>query len=419
MNNVPNLGEHFLYLNDDFFLMAELRPADFHTQAYGIVLRLQSDALVKPASKSGTASRGEWLALEHSNEILSRRFGYRKRPYLVHQVKTGSRPLMHEMGLVFDLDIRATARNTFRARPEGEERDVHATWLFANFVVERWREALLWTWTVARIGGSDDSWDRTVALQELGAEDSATITVSPTYRHTLAQHQVLATLGAEGVPRRTNYDFSSADGYPFASLTGDAPRSRWPNVSDVSTSTDPSIGCHVVVDDCFPRILTSASAVFKHVAFESTQCGDCVIKALVARSGVLGLETFLPHKHKTIAPDAITPATVPAHLPLASDWKQADYRLRAVVSGTNIREWTLRLLARYLFVIGSTPSHFLSISSPKQARNALAKVEVEDGAALLCINDNIAIRPDETSRVFREWQEGIWGERMAWERNTT
>lgn len=69
---------------------------------------------------------------------------------------------------------------------------------------------------------------------------------------------------------------------------------------------------------------------------------------------------------------------------------------------------------------GSTPSHFQSLSSPKQARSALAKVKADirgDKYALLCLNDNIAMRADETSQVFRDWQEEMWGERMVWEKD--
>lgn len=42
------------------------------------------------------------------------------------------------------------------------EGDVQMQWLLTSLRVERWREALLWTWTVANmgtLGGSQDHWD--------------------------------------------------------------------------------------------------------------------------------------------------------------------------------------------------------------------------------------------------------------------
>ncbi|KZV94600.1 hypothetical protein EXIGLDRAFT_767013 [Exidia glandulosa HHB12029] len=443
ISNVANLEEHFLYMNDDYFLTSDVNAADFYTRHYGIVLRLQSDAVVIPASQSKSSGRGEWFALEHSNEILSRRFGYRTRPYLVHQVKTGSRSLMQEMRLAFPDEMLAASQNIFRDEPSASaplpigKRDLHPMWMFANFVVERWREALLWTWVVAKLGEDDDTWGPRAIneLASLGWTGSADVVVVSGKRGTLSPDQIALHLGQEFLPRRTTYEFASLDGYPFHVL-GRHGVSRWPNLTVVNEeiiAQDPAFSCRINAERCFPPSLKHASDVFKHVSFEDVQCGDCIIIALVARSGELGLSAFLPAEHRHIAGTPHeTEASVP-HLPLQSDWRKNDYSLRRVLSsqrgdtstpGSNLelRDWTVRLLHRYQWVIGSTPSHFQSLSSPKQARSALEKVKADiknDEYAMLCLNDNIAMRPEETSQVFRDWQEGMWGERMVWERDTT
>lgn len=81
--------------------------------------------------------------------------------------------------------------------------------------------------------------------------------------------------------------------------------------------------------------------------------------ALVEASGTLGLSAFLPARDRTLGTLA---GKVPAHehdiphLPLVDDWTQADFSLRAVMGLSdeiNVRTWTLRLLQRYRFVIGT------------------------------------------------------------------
>ena len=60
--------------------------------------------------------------------------------------------------------FQETSRHPFRgmhtslSEAEGKQvpgqYDAHLGYLFGNFLVERWREALLWSWVVGRVGGS-------------------------------------------------------------------------------------------------------------------------------------------------------------------------------------------------------------------------------------------------------------------------
>ena len=51
------------------------------------------------------------------------------------------------------------------------------------------------------------------------------------------------------------------------------------------------------------------------------------------------------------------------HLPLIKNWRDGDFSLRSVIGssldGVNIRDWSLKLLQRYRFVIGTI--HFMGL----------------------------------------------------------
>ena len=72
--------------------------------------------------------------------------------------------------------------------------DVHPEFLFGSFVVERWREALLWSWIVGSVGGVNDEWEDVnaqTAWEELGGEiDEASILVEITQRDSLDRRRV-------------------------------------------------------------------------------------------------------------------------------------------------------------------------------------------------------------------------------------
>jgi hypothetical protein len=232
---------------------------------------------------------------------------------------------------------------------------------------------------------------------------------------------------------------ASLDGYPYAFL-GARGSPSWPQMTDKSQwlysrpagFRCPKIQeCQISLDICFPIALNRASEVFKHVAFENPQCGDCstfrflqvywpvwscvlipsifpipffsmpsllVIRQLVISSGKKGLEAFLPPTHRVaFAGGSSSPAADgddggdrDPFLPLESSWKQIDFSLKSVLApwvrnppndtetaevkagepghgddshraapqlrsgGVNVREWAMRAMARYRFVLGGS-----------------------------------------------------------------
>lgn len=193
--------------------MKDLHAADFHTPSFGLVFRLLSwpGLQINPEEISTKPANGEWRPLEYTNFLLGRRFGSRRRPYPTHVAKVGAIPLLREMARVWADELGATARHKFR----GERGDTYMLFGFVHFVVERHREALLWTYVVGKIGGDADEWGaehRQRVWTDLGGDGGGsgssvggsvvgggrTVTVQVTKRQTLAEERVSAILNATG-----------------------------------------------------------------------------------------------------------------------------------------------------------------------------------------------------------------------------
>ena len=220
-----------IYLNDDFFFMRDLHAADFHTPSFGLVFRLLSYRGLQsnPVEISTKPANGEWRPLEYTNFLLSKRFGFRRRPYPTHVAKVGALPLMQEMVRMWSDEFATTARHKFR----GERGDAYMMFGFVHFVVERHREALLWTYIVGKLGGDKDEWgmeqQRRVWAEVGGGGDGTVddsvvggriITVHVTERKTLDEERVRAALDATG-------DALGGTQYQFCELCGFF-RVAWP-----------------------------------------------------------------------------------------------------------------------------------------------------------------------------------------------
>ncbi|KPV78673.1 uncharacterized protein RHOBADRAFT_41217 [Rhodotorula graminis WP1] len=162
-----------IYLNDDFFLHHQLETTDFASPLAGPVFRLQRDLLVKGVAPENAHEdpEGEWRGLGYSAWLLDQRFGERARPYLVHVAKTLSLPIAREMQQVFLADMTKTAESRFRGRGPSE---VQPLFLLTHYTIEKHREALLWSFLVARSdldrSGTYSHAERRALLSSLGHE---------------------------------------------------------------------------------------------------------------------------------------------------------------------------------------------------------------------------------------------------------
>ncbi|KAG8688788.1 hypothetical protein FRC09_012730 [Ceratobasidium sp. 395] len=425
-SNLQKVGvsDIFVYINDDVFFSRNLNARDFHMGEHGIVMRMQNYITISPNPDVPQHDGLEWESLQYSNWLLSNRFGSRHRPYPTHLAKTLSIPMLQEVATAWPDDIALTASRVFRGMKHtvGGPADAYMVFLEHHWIVERWREALLWSWTVARgrdrvVGrGEDvDGWTREVAemaWKELGGSvGQMNLEVQREHRSTLDN------AGEWAGAKATNPVFSSLDGYPYSEDMGER---GW--VSEGST-------CEIDFERCFGAH-DSASRTFQRVAFEEPiACGDCIIRALVNKSGERGLKAFLPSS-SSANPTTVT-STAPIALPISSKRQEADFRLTSVLESTNlgdtnIRETILRMLQRYRFVIdlidepdnhpGETPFMFAIVTDPHSAEQNVQAIESDESLAIVCVNDNVAEGDDRVREILGEWMSGRWNESAGWER---
>lgn len=144
--------------NDDMFNLQIMSPTDYHHPLLGQVHRLAPALTVEPKiDPKLLSSSGEWGGLQHAAQLISERFTTRKRMYQHHMPKAVSRSATHEATVMFADTLSTAATRTFRESARGVG-DVEMTWLITQLQIERWREALLWTFIVGRVGGTAGKW---------------------------------------------------------------------------------------------------------------------------------------------------------------------------------------------------------------------------------------------------------------------
>ncbi|TXT04980.1 hypothetical protein VHUM_03800 [Vanrija humicola] len=222
---LPGLADVSLALNDDFFVLRPQAVSDFHSPLYGNVFRFdlgynqQIKANLDPARINDA---GEMGGLHHANHLLSQRFPRRKRPYFAHSPKVITRGLHHEASLIFKEALTVSSSRRFREMKVGHG-DTQMQWLMSHLRVERWREALLWTYIVAKLGDSDDHLGHNAREEfrdlfglERGVDDDVVqIEVHRGPRWTLERARMKSNFEKANweAPKETEFLWSSLDGH--------------------------------------------------------------------------------------------------------------------------------------------------------------------------------------------------------------
>jgi hypothetical protein len=245
--------------------------------------------------------------------------------------------------------------------------------LASNYIVERHREALLWSFLVARSdkdnSGTYSALERRILLAEIGFTDkqsgSPLLIVPEPIR--LPDYEVEATLQKGGLdaPLATHYSFTSHEsGYAYnwlggrPVLTGSGSyvvvnkfhpppaNNGWPHYRP-GDNEENQIACTLDTLDCFgddfmgeEHDMVSVQDVFKRVSFEKPTCGDCIISSLLRASGRKGLSAFLP------PPSQNTQLSERVALSMSKNWTDAEYDTRGG------RARAISLLQRYSYVLG-------------------------------------------------------------------
>lgn len=345
-----------------------MRSTDFHSKLYGPVIRLDPDIKLAVSAQIPKQHKvTQWTGLQNANHLLSTRFPSRSRNYQHHVPKTLTRASLDETAVIWADEIAQMALSGFQG-----SRDVDVPWLATWLGIERWREALLWSWTVAKMGewGAEQ---RRCTLELLGVNDLAgqVAMVSVSERESLLAIGEVFRVANWPEPLRTTYTFCellALVNLMIASMDGHLEPPRYTTYKPKSCSID--------MDRCFgpsfadPSAVEPADELFKRLAFERPECGDCLIKALVSASGPRGLEAFLPSHNKVIPqPTKPTKSGDEPSLPLTKDWRSANFSIEnlvrlgqdswpgepAAASGSvDLRRWCIKLLTRYAYVTGES-----------------------------------------------------------------
>ena len=205
--------------------------------AYGTVLRFdvgflipanRADDKADPAGEWGPLGTAAWLLcklrpfqtfyslFEHYLTLPAERFGERGRPYPKHAPKPFPIAMLEESVRMWAPEMRTTLSHKFRGmRDSTGQWDAYITFLTSHLIIERSREALLWSWIVGRVGGNKDEWgplEKTQAWRELGGDPhypEKDIHVSLTDRETMTEENIVNNLKSSGLnySRRTKYQF--------------------------------------------------------------------------------------------------------------------------------------------------------------------------------------------------------------------
>ena len=129
-------------------------------------------------------------------------------------------PLLQEIALMWHDELAEVASHPFRETEAGYG-DVSMLFMLSHFIVERWREALLWSWVIAKHGSLRDEWSENTmkrAWADLGGQDGVPeVDVQAVWRGTVEDRRVTSYLKASGHIRSDNTQYRFCES-PFASL---------------------------------------------------------------------------------------------------------------------------------------------------------------------------------------------------------
>lgn len=416
IHNINNTkSDQLVYFNDDFFSLRKLAISDYTTPLYGPVIKTLTRITSRYVPAEDTLYRsfnpaGEEVGIKRAAWVLGRRFSMRPYYYFTHHPRTLWLPLLLEAAQTFPEAFSDTPLSRFRAQSDVPT-PVQTVFLGSWYIVERHREALLWTWAVAKWGGragtmtsklKDLMWSE---LAEDSSSSNSVLNVCVPTRDPVENVDLFATANVD-VPTSTEYSFSSKDGYALSYVESmwswNRPRHGYPDltqgliedtfdVADTIGAThymkDPSFtgakACSIVRWTCFGSLskTESASDFFKRIAFDQPKCGDCIIVALIGASGTSGIDKFLPSFDIKIASDEFEGSAGPPHLPLTSDWMTTDFSMPRAIPKTSakpdmtLRTWCTRLIQRYSYVLGSVESDFYKVEWASKLESKLEKVQ--------------------------------------------
>lgn len=292
-----------------------MAQADFWTPQYGFlfqpVYHLRASPYPINHNGSDPHARGYDDNIRSVNFQLSRRFGFRYRPYIAHIGHVPSRSILLEAEALWPEVFFQSEKTRFRFSHDGH--GLLPMFLMAHYTIERLRETQLrsfWRYRVDYNGNGVLEWEERWALVAQIMDwtnngDCANFRRMGHVKHFLTNNEdVLDRTGYrdKNQAAAVTYGFSGMDGPPFL-----MPMADTSSTTDVANETQqnqplykehaisPSDRyCHFNLEFCLGRkFLTrhgtlsqqNAEKVFKRLAFKEYHCGDCLL-ALQSDRGV-------------------------------------------------------------------------------------------------------------------------------------
>ncbi|KAJ7438083.1 hypothetical protein B0H11DRAFT_2105600 [Mycena galericulata] len=392
------VSENIVALNDDQFFMLPLPPSAFHTTLYGPVFRMQWDLLVAGDSTGRADGGGEWRSLGWSAYLLNQRFGEKKRAYMQHNARSLSLPIMHEASLAFGSYFAATPLSQFRGSHKvANEFEVNTIFISTHFMIERHREALLWSWVVAKWGGASGFLGRDekeAMWRELGGGNDAMLSWTAPERTSRDDVEVNLLMAGVQPPHSPDSQRQADTSYTWVSMDGYTPNYH-------------ALAAKTVINraDCIREGAETAWDMFRRLLKDKPSCGDNVIASLL-HSSKSGLSVFLPPPSTDSTPPSPSdPIILPLELPSS-----------APPLPSNPRVFVARLLMRYAYTLGDSPTIFVGLKSVAQGERALKSAEMKKDNALLCLNDDLRDGDQSAmNRVLRTFFERRWPQKLECE----
>jgi hypothetical protein len=377
--NVPSDADQLFALSDDMLLGARHAPSDIYSPLFGPVMGFKTNgySTTSPPTQQDAQRFGEKPYLIYTSWLLNRRFGIRKRKGQSHFGHSISRKVMREAITSFPRPELRSACKRFR----GEGFQIYSWYVTFHYLIERHREALLWSYLVLRSDQDGDgvlSWsERQAVLDDLARGDENLLKASFRRRNFYHVPAMLERAGLAPPQVNTNLLWTSLDG-PVAI--------RDANCEDfnVDDCLAPGFGLNRSSSQSNP--LFSSAVIFDRVARQNPHCGDCLLK-IVLHQTRQGLEPLLPS------------------------------------AGSRNREVVIKALMKYKYTImDPTNSLFVMVTDADQVDSTLVERYIRQGKELpgqLCLNDDVSTTEldelEDTRQAMTELMQGIFPEKAAWE----
>ncbi|KAL6242503.1 hypothetical protein RBB50_010643 [Rhinocladiella similis] len=381
--NTPSDTDFLYALSDDMLLGKEHSASDIYSPLFGPVMGFKNNAYstTQPPNEVDAHRFGEKPYLIYTSWLLNRRFGIRKRKGQGHFGHALSRNIMREAISSFPGPELQSACKRFRGEPGFQ---LYSWYVTFHYLIERHREALLWSYIMLRSDVDDDgnlSWEeRQTIMQDLEAgmvNEGRTTFRKRNYYHV---NQLLQRAGLESPKVNTDILWTSLDG-PAAIQNANCIE------FDVNECLAP--GFSVSSTDAFTKNpVFSTANIFDRLARQEPKCGDCLLK-LILNKKPKGLAPLLPRAN--------------------TQAKQ--------------RELVIKAVMRYRFSLIHPDALFVMVTDAEQVDSVLVSRYVrgkKELAGQLCLNDDVTTTDDQelndVKQAMTELYQGLFPDPSRFEK---